>query len=89
MGIVRPWGSFRVVLNAENGKLPVPQAFDGLVVEVEVGDLHVGRQGVGINGKSVILGGDGYPPRLEVFDRLVPAVVASWAKEIRSWSGSR
>lgn len=42
IGVVRAGGSFRVVLDAENGELRVAEALDGVVVEIDLGDLGAG-----------------------------------------------
>ena len=56
-------------------------AFDGAVVEVDVGDFHVRRQRVRVHGEPVVLGGDGDPSGAEVLDRLVAAAVAEFQLE--------
>ena len=59
VGIVRAGGGFRVVLDAEERERLVAQAFERLVVEVDVGELDlVGVDGVGIDGEVVVVGGD-------------------------------
>src|SRR5262245_38395082 len=39
--VVRAGAGFRVVLDGKNGQLLVPEAFQGLVIEVDVGQFHV------------------------------------------------
>jgi len=39
--IVRAWGGFGVVLDAEQGQVFVAHAFVGVVVEIDVGDFDV------------------------------------------------
>src|SRR5271166_3582282 len=45
-GIVRPWRGLRVILHAEDCRLAVAHSLDGLVVEVDVRDLDIGREGL-------------------------------------------
>ena len=50
-------GGLGVVLDAEDGVFFVLDAFDGLVVEVNVGDFDlVGVEGVGVDGEAVETG---------------------------------
>ena len=59
VGVVGAGGGFRVVLDAEKGKLFVAHTFVGVVVEVDVRNLDVARrQRFGIDAKAVILSGD-------------------------------
>jgi len=75
-GVVGAWGGFRVVLDGEDRGVAVAEAFDGLVIEIDVGDLDVGGEGVGVDGEAVVLAGDGDRAGAEVFDGLVAAAVA-------------
>ena len=52
----------------------MPEAFQGVVVEIDVGDLDLGRvERVYINGKAMVLGGDLNPAGGQVHDRrLIP-----------------
>jgi hypothetical protein len=54
----------------------VPHAFDSVVVEVDVRDLDVLRQRLGVDRKAMILRRDFDLLRLLVEDRLVAAAVA-------------
>ncbi len=59
MRVVRAGGGFGVVLHAEERQRLVAQAFESLVVQVDVGQLDfVGVDGVGIDGEVVVVGGD-------------------------------
>src|SRR6185436_3365336 len=49
--VVRAWRRFRVVLHAEDGTVFMPQSLYRAVVEIEVRDLEVLRQRVGIDRK--------------------------------------
>ena len=69
-------GGFGVVLDGEDGIPRGADAFDGMVVEVKVGDFDVGGEAVGVNGEAVVLAGDGDGAVAEVFDGVVPAAVA-------------
>ena len=81
-GIVRAGAGLRVVLNRENGLRGVPEAFQGLVVEVDVSGFAPGLlQGLGLDGKSVVLAGDLYPLGKEVLDGLVGSAVAEFELE--------
>src|SRR6266852_4361349 len=55
---------------------PMPQPFNGLVVEIDAVYAHLARQGVRIDGESVVLRGDFHAAGLEIFHRLVAAPVA-------------
>ena len=54
------------------------QAGDGLVVEVDVRHLDIGRQAIGIDRKAVVVGRDLDLAGRQVFDRLVAAAVAEF-----------
>ena len=56
--VARAGGRFGVVLDAHYGQRAMLQALHGVVVEVEVADLYLGRQAVRVNRVAVILGGD-------------------------------
>ena len=68
-----------MVLDGKNGVLPVPDAFDGPVVEVKVGDLKRLRTGdafrIAAHGESVVLGRYKYLSRIEIPHRVVPPAV--------------
>lgn len=75
VGIMRARGGFRVVLNAEEREFFVAHAFVGMVVEIDVGDLHVARgERFGIDAEAVILGGD--------FDLLVKQVLYGMVRTV-------
>ena len=56
----------------------MPQTCDGFVIEVDVCDLDISRQTVGVNGKSVVVSSDLDLTCRQVFDRLVAAAVAEF-----------
>jgi hypothetical protein len=57
--VVRARGGLGVVLDGENGALPMPHSFDRTVIEVKVRDLKRLRTrdacGVSLDGESVVL----------------------------------
>src|SRR5262245_3895846 len=57
-GVMRTWRRLRMILDGEDGQVTVLHPFDGAVVQIQVRDLDLGWQAVGIDGKPVILGGD-------------------------------
>ena len=65
MRIVRARRRLRVILHRENRKCFVPKAFHGSVVQIDVGDLEIGRAGDAVGGpvhrESVILRRDEHP----------------------------
>src|SRR5882724_10780817 len=64
-----------MVLHREYRLRAVTQAFDGLVVEIDVRDLDIFRQRRRIDGKAVVLRCDLDLARLEIFDRVVRAAM--------------
>jgi hypothetical protein len=67
----------------------VAHAFQGAVVEVEVGRLQVARQGVEVDGEAVILGGDLDAPGELVQDRLIGAPISlSGNSPLHAWRSS-
>ena len=54
----------------------MPEAFNRVVVEVDVSDLAIRRQRVGVDGKAVILSGYLDPSGGQIFDRLITAMMA-------------
>ena len=73
---MRAGRAFGVILHAERGQFGVPQAFDRLVVEVDVRDAHGAlRQAVRVHGEPVILRGDFDAPGRFAAHRLVGAPV--------------
>jgi len=82
MRIVRAWGGFGVVLDAEQGKFFVTHAFVGVVVKIDVSDFHVvGRQRFGIDAEAVILRGNFNFFGEQVLDRMIRAVMAEFQFE--------
>ena len=58
-----------MVLDGDDGVVPVGEALDGFVIEVEVADLQGWGQTVGVQGVTVVLGGDVDASGDEVFDQ--------------------
>jgi len=77
MRVVRAGGSFGVVLDAEERQRFVAQAFERLIIQVDVGEFNfVGVDGVGIDGEVVVVGGDLDLAGGVVADGVVAAVMA-------------
>ena len=90
IGVVRAGGSFRVVLDAENGELGVAEALDGVVVEIDLGDLGAGFfERLRIGGEAVVLRGDGDLAGFEILYWLIAATVAELEFERRAAEGVR
>ncbi len=54
-GVVGAGRGLRVILYAEEGKLGMPESLDGIVVEIEMGDLGVRGQSVRVHRETVVL----------------------------------
>ena len=65
-----------MVLHAENRLGTMAQSFDGLVVEVDAVDFDFGRKCRGINGKTVVLGGDLDAAGFQILHRLIGPAMA-------------
>ena len=76
LGIVRPGRGFGMVLDGDDRQGVVAQAFDALVVEIDVRDFHFRRQTAGFYGKPMIVRSDLDVTVLEVFNRLIAAPMA-------------
>jgi len=70
-----------MVLNPEDGQPAVAEPFDGVIVEIDMGDLNFGAEGIRVNGKSVILRGDFYPAGRKVLYGLISAPVTKFEFE--------
>ena len=69
---MRPGRCFGVVLHREKRVAAAAKSLQGVVVEVDMGNLDIlVFQGIGIHGESVILGGDFDAPAGQMFDGLV------------------
>ena len=79
VGVVGAGCGFGVVLDAEQRERFVAQAFEGLIVQVDVGELDfVGVDGVWIYGEVVVVGGDLNFAGGVVADRVIAAVMAEF-----------
>ena len=65
-----------MVLNRENGQFPVSQSFDGIVVQIYVGNFKAGGQRIRPDGVPVVLRRDVDPASGEIPDRVVAAPVS-------------
>ncbi len=76
--IVRTRGCFRVILDAECNLILYANAFNSVIVQIDVGDLYpVGFSDlIGIYGKAVILGGDLTLAGEQILYRVVDSTVA-------------
>src|SRR5260221_5786519 len=72
-GVIRAGGGFGMILDAENRQRFVPQPLDGVVVEIDVRNLHVARQRIRIDREPMVLRGDSHLPGGHILNRLVPA----------------
>src|SRR5919108_5112230 len=70
-GVMRPWRGPRVILDGEDGQLPVTHPFDCTVVQIQVRHFDLGWQALRINGKAVILRRDLDLTRGQMHDRLI------------------
>jgi len=77
-GIIRSGRSLWVILHRECGQFFVTEPLDGIIVEVDVGDLNVVWKRINISGKSMVLSGNGYFAITQVFDRLVASTVTKF-----------
>lgn len=74
--IVRAGPGFRVILNRVDWQAPMSEAFNRVVVQVDVGHFTIRRERVGIDSEAVILRSDLDAPGSQVFHGLIPAVMA-------------
>src|SRR4051812_48072440 len=80
--IVRAGAGLRVVLDAPGRDVEQPDALDGPVVEVHVGELGLPEvaleplAGLAAHGEAVVLRGDRDAARAQVLDRMVGPAVA-------------
>src|SRR5579872_617833 len=68
-----------MILHAEERESAVAHALVGIVIQVEVRDFDLaGRQGIGVDGKAMILGGDLHVAGAHVFHGMIGAVMAKF-----------
>src|SRR3990167_5515848 len=87
--IVWPWRRFWVTLETERGLVGAGQTLQGAIKQADVGGTQVGRQSLLVDGKAMVLTGDGDPATVEVLDRMVGAVVAKLHLEGLGTGGQR
>ena len=76
-GVVRAGSSIGVVLHRERAGASVAHTLDGLVVDLDVGDLQIGaRQRLGVDGVPVILAGELDASGAQVAYRVVEPAMA-------------
>ena len=68
---MRPAGSLWVKLNRKRRHIVITYAFAGPVVCIDIEKLRTIRQAVGHHRITMVLAGDVYTPRPEIFHRLV------------------
>src|ERR1043166_334838 len=73
-----------MILDAEDRQLLMPHSFNGVVIQINVRDLNTFWQRVRIDGKTVVLRGDGDFAAAQIFYRLVRAAVPEFQFESRS-----
>src|SRR5580704_12726648 len=77
MRVMRPRRSLGVILHAEERQVLVPQAFESLIVQVDVREFYFAlRQRIGIDGEVVVVCCDFNLPGLQLFHRMIPAVMS-------------
>ena len=82
MRVVRAGAGLRVILHAEQGQIAMTKTFQGRVVQVHVRQLDFGlRQGIGIDGKIMIVRCDLNLTRVQLLNRMIPAMVAEFQLE--------
>src|ERR1035441_5283903 len=83
MRIMRPGRGFRVILHAEQRQIPMPQAFERLVVQINVRQLNfaVGQR-VWIDGEVMVVRRDLDLSGLQLLHRMILAVIAILLLEI-------
>src|SRR5512132_2324238 len=69
----------RVILDSEHRQIPVPEAFDGSVIEVHMRDLELTRPlhrpFIAFDREAMILGGNKHSPRLDFLHGMISAAM--------------
>jgi hypothetical protein len=82
MRVVRAWGGLRVILHAEEGQIAVAQTFERFVVQVSMCELDFTLgQRIWIDGEVMVMSRDFDLSGLQIFHRMIPAVVAEFQLE--------
>jgi hypothetical protein len=79
-GVVGARRGLRMILDSENREGSVPKAFDGPIVQIDVGDFQIRRTLyrllVSFDGKAVVLRRDQDSARLDFLYRVISAAVS-------------
>ena len=81
---MRAGRSFGMILDTEDRQFLVAHSLDCAVVQVDVSYFNLGGERRRIHRETVILRGDGYFARAQVFDRLIGAAMAKFQFECRA-----
>src|SRR6185437_7691549 len=82
MRIVWAGARFRVVLHAKQRQIPVPQAFERVVIQINVGEFNFTlRKRIGIHGKVMVVRGDFNLSGVQLLHWMISAVVAEFQLE--------
>ena len=66
-----------MILHREQRQIPVAQAFQRVVVQIDVRKLHFARlQRIRIDGKIMVVGCDLDLPRIQLLHRMISAVMS-------------
>ena len=80
---MRPGRGFRVILHAEQRQVPVAQAFQGLIVQIDVRQFDFAlRQRIRIDREVMVVRRDLDLPGLQLLHRMIPAVVPKLQLEV-------
>src|SRR5438874_1859560 len=74
--VVRPGARFGMPLEAERRTVGASETLQAAVEERNMGGLEVRREGVRVDREAVVLAGDDHRPALQIFHRVVGAVMA-------------
>src|SRR5581483_11656174 len=75
--VVRPWCRLGVVLHGDHGLAPVPEAFQRLIIQIDVRVFDIVlAQRVGIDGEAMILRGDLDAAAAQILDRMIAAAMS-------------
>ena len=70
-----------MVLHSEHRQPAVAEPFDRVIVQIDMGHLNFGAEGIRVNGKSVILRGDFNPACGKILHGLISASVTKFEFE--------
>src|SRR3989338_5057056 len=65
-----------MILDGEDRQFPVRQAFNRVVIQIQMRHLGCPHQRVGVEGEAVVLGGYLHFARCEIHHRLIPSMMA-------------